>query len=53
MDDLPSADVARRFGYSAGAFRVLCHAFRRGDLPEFFAATRTRPARPTQEEPRP
>ena len=40
MDDLPSADVARRFGYSAGAFRVLCHAFRRGDLPEFFAATR-------------
>jgi hypothetical protein len=40
LDDLPSADVARRFGYSAGAFRVLCHAFRRGDLPEFFAATR-------------
>jgi hypothetical protein len=40
MDELPSANVARRFGYSAGAFRVLCHAFRRGDLPEFFAATR-------------
>jgi hypothetical protein len=40
MDKLPSADVARRFGYSAGGFRVLCHAFRRGDLPEFFAATR-------------
>jgi transposase len=40
VDKLPSADVARRFGYSAGAFRVLCHAFRRGDLPEFFAATR-------------
>jgi transposase len=40
MDDLPSADVAARFGYSAGAFRVLCHAFRRGGLPEFFAATR-------------
>src|SRR5258707_3430064 len=40
MDDLPSADVARRFGYSAGAFRVLGHAFRRGGLPEFFAATR-------------
>jgi hypothetical protein len=40
VDELPSADVARRFGYSAGAFRVLCHAFRRGDLPEFFAATR-------------
>jgi hypothetical protein len=28
VDDLPSADAARRFGYSAGAFRVLCHAFR-------------------------
>jgi hypothetical protein len=40
VDDLPSADVARRFGYSAGAFRVLCHAFRHRDLPEFFAATR-------------
>jgi len=40
MDHVPSADVARRFGYTAGAFRVLCHAFRRGDLPEFFAATR-------------
>jgi len=32
--------LARRFGYSAGAFRVLCHAFRRRELPEFFAATR-------------
>jgi transposase len=40
VDELPSADVARHFGYSAGAFRVLCHAFRRGVLPEFFAATR-------------
>jgi len=36
---LPSAEVARRFGYSAGAFRVLCHAFRHGDLQEFFSAT--------------
>jgi transposase len=40
MDGLPSSEVARRFGYSAGAFRVLCHAFRRRELPEFFAATR-------------
>jgi transposase-like protein len=40
MDGLPSSDVARRFGYSAGAFRVLCHAFRRRELPEFFAAMR-------------
>ena len=34
LEGLPSAECARRFGYSAGAFRVLCHAFRRGDLPE-------------------
>jgi hypothetical protein len=40
VDNVPSAEVARRFGYSAGAFRVLCHSFRRGELPEFFAATR-------------
>jgi len=40
VDALPSIEVARRFGYSAGAFRVLCHAFRHGDLPDFFAATR-------------
>ena len=40
VDQLPSAEVARRFGYSAGAFRVLCHAFRHGDLQEFFFATR-------------
>src|SRR5260370_9021472 len=28
VDEEPSADVARRFGYSAGAFRVLCYQFR-------------------------
>src|SRR5260221_212373 len=43
MDGLPSSEVARHFGYSAGAFRVLCHAFRRGELPEFFGATRPGP----------
>ena len=26
LEEEPSADVARRFGYSPGAFRVLCHA---------------------------
>jgi transposase len=40
VDGQPSSEVARRFGYSTGAFRVLCHAFRRRELPEFFAATR-------------
>lgn len=28
VDQEPSGDVARRFGYSVGAFRVLCHQFR-------------------------
>ena len=37
---LPSAEVARRFGYSPGSFRLLCHAFRQGDLPEFFLTAR-------------
>lgn len=40
MDELPSSEVARRFGYSAGAFRVLCNDFRRHALPGFFAPTR-------------
>jgi len=40
MEGLPSSEVARRFGYSTGAFRVLCHDFRRRALPEFFTATR-------------
>jgi len=43
LDGLTSAHAAERFGYSPGAFRVLCHAFRRGELPEFFAATRPGP----------
>jgi hypothetical protein len=37
VEQIPSAEAARRFGYSPGAFRVLCHDFRRGDLGEFFA----------------
>jgi transposase len=40
LERLPSAEAARRFGYSPGSFRLLCHAFRRGDLPQFFAAAR-------------
>jgi transposase len=39
---LASAEAARRFGYSRGAFRVLCHAFRRGERPEFFVTPETR-----------
>src|SRR5436190_14244683 len=28
VDGLPSAEAARRFAYSSGSFRVLCHQFR-------------------------
>jgi hypothetical protein len=43
LEHRPSTEVARHFGYSALAFRQLCHTFRQRDLPEFFAATRPGP----------
>jgi len=43
MEDVPSSEAARRFGYTPGAFRVLCHAFRHRQLPELFATGRTGP----------
>jgi hypothetical protein len=35
-----SEDAAKTFGYSVGAFRVLCHHFRRDPQPEFFLTPR-------------
>jgi transposase len=35
VEGLSSADVSRRFGYTPGSFRVLCHHFRRSK-PDFF-----------------
>jgi transposase len=43
VDGRPSQQVARTFGYSAGTFRVLCHAFVRNPDPTFFAASRRGP----------
>src|SRR5712692_9560484 len=43
VEGLASAEVARRFGYSPAAFRMLCYDFRRGELPDFFALTRPGP----------
>ena len=43
LDGIGSETAARRFGYSPGAFRVLCHEFRYGELTEFFAVTRPGP----------
>lgn len=36
VEDLPSAEIARRFGYSAGSFRVLAHEFRQHPDRSFF-----------------
>ena len=48
MEDRPSHEVARVFGYSAGSFRVLCHQFRRDPHPEFFVS----PIRGPREQPK-
>ncbi len=39
----PSHDVAHAFGYSPGAFRVMCHQFRRDPAPAFFLTARRGP----------
>ena len=36
VEQRPSTEVARTFGYSPGAFRVLCHSFLRESKPSFF-----------------
>jgi hypothetical protein len=43
LEGQPSAEVARRFGYTSGSFRGLCHSFRRGKLGEFFTTNRPGP----------
>lgn len=36
VDQLPSREAAKRFGYSYGSFRVLCHEFRQNPERMFF-----------------
>ncbi|MCU1490110.1 MAG: hypothetical protein JWM85_1515 [Acidimicrobiaceae bacterium] len=43
VEERPSAQVARDFGYSPGSFRVLCHDFRRNPDPQFFVAPKPGP----------
>jgi hypothetical protein len=43
VEGRPSQEAARAFGYSPGAFRVMCHQFRRERAPVFFAAARRGP----------
>ena len=39
VDNLPSPEAARRFGYTPGSFRVLCHDFRQNPRRQFFLPT--------------
>jgi len=43
VDGRSSIEAARAFGYSVGAFRVLCHHFRRDPDPQFFCSPRRGP----------
>jgi hypothetical protein len=43
VEGRPSQAVARAFGYSPGAFRVLCHGFSHNPQPAFFLTTRPGP----------
>ena len=43
LEQRPSKEVARGFGYSEGSFRVLCHQFRRDPDPAFFVLAQPGP----------
>jgi hypothetical protein len=43
VQGLSSVEAARAFGYSPGAFRVLCYSFLRDPHPSFFVTSRTGP----------
>src|SRR5215468_6810397 len=51
VEKLASAEVARRFGYTPGAFRMLCYDFRRGRLRDFFAVRRPGPVEQPKKDP--
>lgn len=43
VENLPAKDVADRFGYTTGAFHVLCHKFRKDAERKFFVETKRGP----------
>lgn len=53
VDGLASAEAARRFGYTAGSFRVLCHRFRQDPRREFFLLPQKGPRPSIQTESNP
>ncbi len=49
VEERPSADVAKQFGYTPGSFRVLCHEFRGDPQRPFFLPSGRGPARASSE----
>lgn len=43
VEERPSSEVARAFGYTPGSFQVMCHGFRRDRHPEFFVSPKSGP----------
>ncbi|MGH2376090.1 MAG: hypothetical protein ACRDIC_21805 [bacterium] len=43
LEERPSAQAARDFGYTPGSFHVMCHHFRRDPDPTFFCSPRPGP----------
>ncbi len=43
VENLPAKDVADRFGYTPGAFHVLCHQFRKDPERKYFVETKRGP----------
>jgi len=50
VENRPSQEAARAFGYSQGAFRVLCHKFRHDPHPEFFVTPQPGPRSQPQKD---
>jgi hypothetical protein len=51
VDHRPSTEVARRFGYTPGSFRVLCHQLRQDPKREFFLPPQKGPQVAPKSEP--
>ena len=51
VEGLPSHEVAQRFGYTPGSFRVLCHQFRHNPQRPFFIQPRQGPHRAPKRDP--
>jgi hypothetical protein len=51
VEALPSHEVAKRFGYTPGSFRVLCHQFRQSPQRPFFLQPRKGPHRAPKRDP--